>query len=703
MSASRLASRLTLARQRRFVGREAERDLFQSALAAPDLPFAILYVYGPGGIGKTTLLGEFLLAAERAAVPPVVLDGRDIESTPRAFLEALRSALGVPAPASPIEALAQREQRQVLLIDTYEALAPLDDWIREALIPQLPEQTLIVLASSYPPAAPWRADPGWQALVRSTPLRNLSPEESRAYLANRGVPEERYASILAFTHGHPLALSLVADVYAQRPDAPFSPETEPDIIRALLERLVQKTLEPIQRAALEVCALARLTTEQLLAETLDIADAHDLFTWLRGLSFIEAMPQGLLLHDLAREALIADLRWRNPERYADLHARARAYYATRLQQTQGAEQQRLLLDYIFLHRDSPVLRQRLGSVSLREVARVHQDALREDDIPAVSAMVERHEGSEAAEHARHWIERQRSGASVFRDATHAPVGYLHMVALEAATLEEIASDPATAATSAYLARHAPLRPGDRATLIRFWMAADTHQALSHLQALIGVATIRYYLTTSRLAYSFFPCAEPDLWAPLLTYADLERTPEADFAVGERRYGVFGHNWRAVPPMTWLARLAEREMGREVQPPDVSETAPVVALSQQEFTAAVASALRDLTRPDRLRGNPLTQSRLVMSRSPQGTEAGASERAATLATLVREAAATLQASPRDLKLYRALYHTYLQPAATQEQAAELLDLPFSTYRRHLKAGIKRLTEILWQWELDADEV
>jgi hypothetical protein len=144
------------------------------------------------------------------------------------------------------------------------------------------------------------------------------------------------------------------------------------------------------------------------------------------------------------------------------------------------------------------------------------------------------------------------------------------------------------------------------------------------------------------------------------------------------------------------------MGREVQPPDGPEIAPVVALSQQEFTAAVGAALRDLTRPDRLRGNPLTQSRLVMSRSSEATPAGAPERAATLAAVVREAAATLQASPRDLKLYRALCHTYLQPAATQERAAELLDLPFSAYRRHLKAGVIRLTEILWQWELGADE-
>ena len=702
MSASRLALRLTLARRQQFVGREAERDLFQRALTAPDPPFAVLYIHGPGGIGKTTLLGAFLLAAEGASVPAIVLDGRDIEPIPGAFLEALRGAMGLAPSASPIESLAQRAERQVLLIDTYETLELLDDWIRETLIPQLPEQTLIILASSYPPAAPWRADPGWQALVRAAPLRNLSPEESRAYLANRRLPEERYASVLAFTHGHPLALSLVADVYAQRPDAPFSPETEPDIIRALLERLVQKTLEPLQRGALEVCALTRLTTERLLAETLDVADAHDLFTWLRGLSFIESTPEGLLPHDLAREALSADLRWRNPERYAELHARARAYYAARLQQAQGSEQQRLLIDYIFLHRNSPALRPYLGSVSLREAARVHQDALRAGDTPAIIAMVERHEGTAAAEYARFWLARQPSGVSVFRHATQTPVAYLHMVALDLATPEELASDPATRTASTWLASHAPLRPGDRAALIRFWMAADTYQALSHLQALIGVATIRYYLTMPRLTYSFFPCADPDSWASLLAYADLERIPEADFTVGERRYGVFGHNWRAVPPTTWLARLAEREMGREVQPPDDLRSGTVVALSQQEFAAAVGAALRDLTRPDRLRGNPLTQSRLVMSRSPQTAQAGAADRAATLAALVHEAADTLQASPRDLKLYRALAHTYLQPAATQEQAAELLDLPFSTYRRHLKAGVLRLTEILWQLELDADE-
>src|SRR5262249_36559316 len=71
---------------------------------------------------------------------------------------------------------------------------------------------------------------------------------------------------------------------------------------------------------------------------------------------------------------------------------------------------------------------------------------------------------------------------------------------------------------------------------------------------------------------------------------------------------------------------------------------------------------------------------------------------TLQALLREASATLSGTPKDQKLYRAIYHTYLEPAASQERAAELLNLPFHTYRHHLANGVKRITEWLWQREL-----
>jgi len=90
------------------------------------------------------------------------------------------------------------------------------------------------------------------------------------------------------------------------------------------------------------------------------------------------------------------------------------------------------------------------------------------------------------------------------------------------------------------------------------------------------------------------------------------------------------------------------------------------------------------------------------RERSGPEAGLVERTAILQNLIKEVAEALQASPRDAKLHRALYHTYFHPARTQEQAAELLDVPFSTYRRHLKAGIGRVVNALWQREIGGAE-
>jgi DNA-directed RNA polymerase specialized sigma24 family protein len=46
----------------------------------------------------------------------------------------------------------------------------------------------------------------------------------------------------------------------------------------------------------------------------------------------------------------------------------------------------------------------------------------------------------------------------------------------------------------------------------------------------------------------------------------------------------------------------------------------------------------------------------------------------------------------------VYHAYLNPARSQEEAAKLLDLPFSTFRRHLTEGLAAITDQLWQKEI-----
>jgi hypothetical protein len=680
---SPLAEHLRTARRRRFVGRSQECALFQTALRSPELPFYVLYVFGPGGVGKTSLLQEFIHLSEQAEIPALYLDARNIEPTSESFGRAWQEV----QPSQPTS-----NPRQVLLLDTYECMAPLDDWLRDEFIPCLPEQTLVVLAGRYRPSTVWRTDPGWQDLVRILPLRNLNPEESRTYLSHT-IPQTQHQAVLDFTHGYPLALSLIVDVFAQtEQDLKFQPEAVSDVVKVLLERLIQEVPSPTHRRALEACALIRLTTETVLARMLDLPDVHELFEWLRGLSFIEYGTRGIFPHDLAREVLIADVRWRNPDRYAELHQRARNYYTTRLQETQGPEQHAVLFDYIFLHRDNPAVRPRF---TWQEHSSLSTDAMQPEDQGPLVKMVAQQEGEASAQLATYWFKRQPEGVLVFRNAQQELAGFVFKMALHRTTAEDWETDPAARAAWNYL-QQAPLRSGEGATLFRFWMAADTYQEVSPTQSLIFISFVQHHRLTP-VAYTFFACANPDFWAAIFAYADLTRLPEADFEIGGHLYGVYGHDWRVMPPKEWQALLAQREIAASAQAitPSTANTPPLV-LSQPDFMEAVQEILRCFTRPDVLHNHPLLQSRLVLERV--GPRANKTERISALQSLVQEAAESLQTSPREAKGYRAVYHTYLRPVPTQEQAAELLDIPFSSFRRHLKTGMTRIAEILWHQEI-----
>lgn len=706
----RLADRLASARQNRFVGRSSEIDLFQSALKAAESPYQVLYVYGPGGIGKTSLLREFAARAEKQGFATYYVDGRNLEPTPDSFQRALGAAFGVHSDADITAHIGRLSKRFVLFLDTYEVWSALDTWLRDEFLPQLPENGLIVIAGREPLSAGWQSDPGWQMLTRQIALRNLSPDEGREFLERRAVPSEQHRTVLDFTHGFPLALSLVADLFDQRHELNFQPETAPDIVKILLERFVQKVPGPAHRAAFEASAMVRVLNESLLATMLKLPDptaelkpedqigaqtTHELFEWLRGLSFIEAGREGLFPHDLARETVIADVRWRNPDWYKELHNRARKYYVARLPHASLTEQQRILYDFVFLHRDNPIMR---AMFDMRSDMVITPTAMQPEDQPTLLKMIEHYEGAESVKWAKKWFARQPDKVTVYRSEQNEIVGLFAMVELQLASEEERNADPATRATWSYLNKHAPLRPGEIAAHYRFWMARDSYQGVSPVQTQIFLTTVRYQLLTPGLAYHFFPCANADFWAPALLYGDLTRVPEADYTVGGNRYGVYVHDWRVRSPLAWLDLLARREVAPGAETVAPPPETPLIVLSETEFTSAVHDALRDYARPLRLRENPLLCARVVVERAGQGVPPD--QRTKTLQQLLAEVIETPQVSPREAKLYRAVQYTYLKPSMTQEQAAEALDVPFSTYRRHLKAGLLRVVESLWQREIGA---
>lgn len=641
----------------------------------------MLFVHGPGGIGKSSLLGILAELATGAGAEVVRIDGRAIAAVPDSLLGALSPSLLV----SKEDSSACASRRVVVLIDSYERLASMDDWIRTDLLPRLPASSLVVMAGRHPPGTEWRSDPAWRALLRIISLRNLNPDVSRRFLTLSGVHSSHHDRIIEVSHGHPLALSLLADLSIRGGDVMFAP-LPPAVVSALLRRFVEVIPSPDHRRALEVCALARVTTEALLREALGIDDAGDLFEWLRALSFVETGPHGLSPHDLARDVLDVDLRWRDPETYKAVFRSVRAHIHRRLHDLSGREQQRAIFDEKFVFRNLPSV---LSPVDWQAWGETLPEPAVPGDRDPILAMVMEAEGPASAAVAEQWWARQPDGFFVVRDSAGVR-GLLVLITLEEG--DDLNFDLGARTAWDHAQRMAPARPGEVVTQSRFIIDRHCYQAPSPTLNATPVLTMQRYLQTPNLAWDFLTLAEPDSLDAYFALADLPRVTGADFVVGERRYGLFAHDFRRVPVDVWLEVVTERALAQDpmVRPDPVEE---LHVLSRNEFAGAVRRGLRDLMRPDRLEHNPLARTRLVLD-----YDQGQRPTGAALAELIRSAALTLGADPRDAKLWHALERTYLKPAETQERAAEVLDLPFSTYRRHLGGGVERVIDLLWDREV-----
>jgi hypothetical protein len=156
--------------------------------------------------------------------------------------------------------------------------------------------------------------------LRVVSLRNLSRDAIRTLLQVEQIPDEVLEQVMALTHGNPLALSLLIDAVRRSVtphELPTALDEMPDLVRALLSRLVDQAPSNRHRAALQISAHAAVTTEPVLRAALptsDPQDVSDLWDWLRDLTFMEESRAGIHPHDVVRDILEADVRWRDPMR-----------------------------------------------------------------------------------------------------------------------------------------------------------------------------------------------------------------------------------------------------------------------------------------------------------------------------------------------------------------------------------------------------
>lgn len=686
-----LADRLARARQARFVGRGDELALFDAMLAGTD-GRAALFVHGPGGIGKSTLLAECARRAEAARRSVVQLDARHVEASPQAFDAALADALGQP----PAEAAPAWPEGLVLLIDTLEAVVPLERWLLAERLPSLPADALVVLAGRRPPGEAWRLDAGWADLAHLCALGGLADDEAEAYLAARGVAAAVRAGLRAQAQGHPLLLTMLADAAtaATPPPPPLSSawpgppasrgaaaappgDDRAALLLRLAERFAAALPSPRHALALRVLVLARSTTPALLGAVVGADEASALHAWLRTLSFVTEGEHGLVPHDLVREALVEAWFAPDPAAVEALRQPLMKHLGLRCRRAGEAERQRIAHEWTYLVRGTPVFQ----VIRLDRMEGLHVDRL----LPGEEALVQAQArsglgpGNEAI--VAHWLRRQRGGFRVARGVDGRLAGWWLLLDLAGLRDEDDEADPFVRQLRARLAGEPPLAADAVNHVVRYGLHEGAAELPSPTFDLASVAATQLWMSEPRLAWSIVTYPEPQRLEPLfdhLTRFHWHRPePGLTVDVDGRIFGSWLRDFRREPNPLW----AMDEPGR---------VAPAAPLGHEAFAAAVREALKHYAREDRLQASPLL-----------GCDLLARDRSvAALRAVLADAVQAMATHPRDLKFHHALRLTWLDPGASQEKVASELQLPFNTYRYHLAKGVERVVQALWQRELMA---
>lgn len=648
-----LGQRLAWRDEERFVGREAELARFDDVLR-PDPAASIVFVHGPGGVGKSTLLREIARRGERRGFTPCVIEGRDLAPVPGQLEEALDGV--------------DEHERPLLLFDTYERMAAAGGWLRGHLLPALPAGAVVVLAGRRAPEPGWLAD-GWERLTLQLELGPLEQDEAATLVARHGVEDtELVARLVRWAQGSPLLLALGADAAVSRGTALDlgDLDDDPDLARTLLQRLARAELDGADLDVLTVAAIARVTNASMLRDTLPDVDPEEAYAFLRGLSFTEVRNGGVALHDRVRLALRADLRDRSGERERELRRRV----ADHLHRRALAGEPGLCVDLAALS-ENPAVRWGFGA----EGSVTHRvDDLREGDLDALRPLMARRYGD-----ASYWeaLERLCGQAAervvLVRDRHDRPAGM--SLCVTPANAPAVAdADPVL---GPWLAHARATFPSGDVLIWRdaldFTAGVQGDVASPVLAMLNTAATLRSGLANPR--YAYLPIDPDNPVAIAFAQAvGAQHVPELDVTWGPRRVqchvldhgpgGILGHQRDQI----------YRELG--LSAPQVGTQPPPRPVDVED----VRDALRNLHQP------------LALAASPLASGATAEERAASVRDLLRCAVDGAFGRSFDEDLQRRIIERgYFDPQGGHERAAMELNVSRATYFRRLRRASERVAD------------
>lgn len=670
-----------------FFGRHAELLAFERSLTESPPTTSVFLIHGPGGVGKTTLSEQMKLNALRAGWRHTRLDGRNIEPSTQGVLQALSEALDLPTGHATLPQVlgAWRQQpKRLLIIDAFEHLSHLSFWLRDRLLAELPDQTLIILSGRDAPGELWQTDPCWRHGCATFKLSSLSSADCEQALKNKPLSPAQRTAITRLSHGHPLTLMLLADVTESSGDTPHA--LGPDVIRELTRCFATQAPSRQHREALAFCALARVTTQELLSAMLGEPSAASIFDWLASLSFMEPHAEGLVPHDLVRDAMSAEMHWRTPHQAEQIKQKLLTHHMQKARGDHPAARTRAALDIFYLNRGHPVMRH---FVDFAALGSTHSEPATHQDHPDITALVHAELGPAHAALVQRW--QHHPGATWW--LVRSPSGTLSAAMLhleiDRLTTADFQADPALRQLHEWMSGRAPLKPHERAICARIGVVKRNLPNPSSCVNALQVRTFSLWMSEPALAWFALTNVDPDHWRPMMQHIDFHPIDAHSVEMDGQRLGTFVHDWRTVPLSAWPARIGgkagpDHPLAPSHLPPNA--LAHMAKTQQQDFKSAVHDALRHWHDATALARSPL----LNKLELPDNSSLSTPER---LRQLITHTALELARHPRQARFMKTIELTYWRPVGSQELAAERLGLPFGTYRYQLRTAIERLSNSL----------
>lgn len=632
------------------------------------------------------MLERFAAEARSYSISVSRIDARDFAPTLSNVLEAIEAAQ-VTEPGDDSYWL-----RHLVLLDTYEHLRGIEPSVRRELLRRISSKTLLVIAGREPPSVEWRALSLWGKAFASIELNNLSPADARKYLTGSGIEGKVASEITEFTHGHPLGLVLAAEAWRDTPDVPFMLDTDKatNLITDLCRHLVRQISDPTRRAALETSAILHTTTETALDALLD-GDSRGAFQWLCKLHFMKIGQRGIFPHDLTREVILAELRWRNPARFALLVERALRYFCHLIESSVERSRFEAAFHFTFTAGHTPQLAWLMKTLPDNGLV---LDQFQPTDEPILSDSVLRHEGPTSVQYLQYWLARRPEWFRVVRGTTGIPLGFLASLRLDRTTPEERAGDPEVCAAWDYARQKLRRDPQGRIHYWRFSMECDAYQKqLSPASAVYAQVSTEHLVEGFTMGFARMRADMEQYWRRFYTLGDGQLVPELQHKSDGHTFLVRFHHYPGQSSAKTFVKVYQRLASEYLDSPILlqSDVSSIEDHELKKFCGQVREALSKLRDPQALAKNPLVYSKAVQSRMLMNPSL--KDRAHALEALLVEEVESLRNMKGGDIWYSVLDAAYLHPAVKEEAAAAQLSMSYAKFRRKKGEAIAHIAAAL----------